>query len=98
MLEPRVQLLFRNVEIPSIQIYKLNEFIRLHDQSKQCWLCFLLLIPHWMYDILLTQIMNIFIERWYVNFSNYIYLFYDNSDKQFNDMMMKDITYTISIN
>lgn len=48
-----------------------------------------------MYDILLTQIMNIFIERRYINFSNYIYLFYDNSDKQFNDIKFIAITYVL---
>lgn len=48
-----------------------------------------------MYDILLTQIMNIFIELWYINFSNYIYLFYDNSDKQFNDIKFIAITYLL---
>lgn len=48
-----------------------------------------------MYDILLTQIMNIFIEHWYINFSNYIYLFYDNNDKQFNDIKFITITYLL---
>lgn len=48
-----------------------------------------------MYDILLTQIMNIFIERRYINFSNYIYLFHDNSDKQFNDIKFIAITYVL---
>lgn len=48
-----------------------------------------------MYDILLTQIINIFIERRYINFSNYIYLFYDNSDKQFNDIKFIAVTYLL---
>lgn len=51
-----------------------------------------------MYDILLTQIMNIFIERRYINFSIYIYLFYDNSDKQFNDIKFTATTYLWYLN